>query len=144
MPKSPFASRSHERECVAVAIEGCELGDAALVDGIDHEAQRLGGLVAVRRDAAAAGESADEDDVPGLAVVRGFGDQRGEAGDFLRRLVHAQARLQVAALATRETGALRGGGIAAQFPAREHEQQALRFDLFAGGACCWSTPTTRA
>ena len=81
----------------------------------------------------AAAQAADEHHVPGLTGGFRLGDKCGEAGDVVRGLVHAQAGRDRAALPQLEAFALRRSGVLGQFHLGEHEQQALRLVLAAGG-----------
>ena len=80
----------------------------------------------------------DEDQRPGLGQgglqgVRLF-QQGGKRGNFCRLFVHAQQRLQRAALGLGELRLLAGAGLIGQAGAGEDQQQALRLGLGTGDA----------
>ena len=83
-------------------------------------------------------QGGDKDQRPGLGQgglqgVRLF-QQGGKRGDFCRFFVHAQQRLQRAALGLGELRLLARAGLLGQAGAGKDQQQALRLGLGAGDA----------
>ena len=123
---------------LALAVEGQVGIDHAAANGFDHAVQLCIDLGIAGLFMEHPAQGGDKDQRPGLGQgglqgVRLF-QQGGKRGDFCRFFVHAQQRLQRAALGLGELRLLARAGLLGQAGAGKDQQQALRLGLGAGDA----------